>query len=209
MNISNYLKTWEGNQLEAKFNRFVIGGLILAVLFLASMLTTQDQLVVIQPFSLTEEAWLTKEESSQSYQKAWGFAMATLMGNATPKNVDFIVNNIGPLLDPKIYQDVIEILRVQAQAIKDDKVSMRFEPRTVDYEPSSQKVFIYGYSFIRGATSDEKRSERTYEFQVKINNYAPTFTHFDTYSMRPRTRLTLDKEAEAEERRKERMEKAQ
>ncbi|MCV5185818.1 type IV conjugative transfer system protein TraE, partial [Escherichia coli] len=77
------------------------------------------------PFTLTEEAWVTKSNASQSYKEAWGFAFAQLLGNVTPGTVDFVKERITPLLSPSIYQDVIDAIEIQAQQIKNDRVTMR------------------------------------------------------------------------------------
>jgi hypothetical protein len=75
---------------------------------------------------------------------------AQLLGNVTPGTVDFVKERLTPLLSPSIYQDVIDAIEIQAQQIKNDRVTMRFEPRFVEYEPKSDKVFVYGYSYVKG-----------------------------------------------------------
>lgn len=159
MNLKKYLKTWEGTQTENKWGRIFQGGLIAIVFLLVVQVFSKETIVTIQPFTLTEEAWVTKSNASQSYKEAWGFAFAQLLGNVTPGTVDFVKERITPLLSPSIYQDVIDAIEIQAQQIKNDRVTMRFEPRFVEYEPKSDKVFVYGYSYVKGASSNEERSE--------------------------------------------------
>ena len=66
------------------------------------------------------------------------------------------------MLSPEIYQDVIDAIEIQSKQIKEDRVTMRFEPRFVEYEEKSDKVFAYGYSYVKGASSQqEERGERT------------------------------------------------
>ncbi|WP_079829477.1 TraE/TraK family type IV conjugative transfer system protein [Salmonella enterica] len=166
MNLKKYLKTWEGTQTENKWGRIFQGGLIAIVFLLVVQVFSKETIVTIQPFTLTEEAWVTKSNASQSYKEAWGFAFAQLLGNVTPGTVDFVKERITPLLSPSIYQDVIDAIEIQAQQIKNDRVTMRFEPRFVEYEPKSDKVFVYGYSYVKGASSNEERSERSYEGTV-------------------------------------------
>lgn len=135
-------------------------------------------------------------------KEAWGFAFAQLLGNVTPGTVDFVKERITPLLSPSIYQDVIDAIEIQAQQIKNDRVTMRFEPRFVEYEPKSDKVFVYGYSYVKGASSNEERSERSYEFAIKISNYAPVLDYIDTYVGKPRTKTVLEQLQRKEENRR-------
>ena len=151
--------------------------------------------MTIQPWTLAEDAQVTRDDASRSYIEAWGFALAELIGNVSPGNVTFIGDRLKPLLDPKIYHTVLEGLESNAQGLMDDRVTMRFEPRRVTYEKSSGKVFVTGYSFIRQGLSfeAEKREERTYEFVIRIANYAPLIKSIDTYLGNPKTRDVLEK----------------
>ncbi|WP_243839790.1 type IV conjugative transfer system protein TraE [Salmonella enterica] len=87
MNLKKYLKTWEGTQTENKWGRIFQGGLIAIVFLLVVQVFSKETIVTIQPFTLTEEAWVTKSNASQSYKEAWGFAFAQLLGNVTPGTV--------------------------------------------------------------------------------------------------------------------------
>lgn len=205
MNLKNYLKSWEGTQNENKWGRMFIAGLIVAVLVLIGMLANKQTIVTIQPFTLHDEAWVTEDDSSQGYKEAWGFALAQLFGNVTPSNVGFIKDRIDRLLSPAIYNDVINVLEMQSQQIRNDRVSIRFEPRFVEYEPKSEKVFVYGYSFIKGMSNEsEVRTDRTYEFEIAISNYIPVIDFMDTYEGRPRTEDVLERLQRRKERRSER-----
>ncbi len=204
MNLKNYLKTWEGTQNENKWGRVFIAGLIVAVLILIGMLANKQTIVTIQPFTLHDEAWVTEDDSSQGYKEAWGFALAQLFGNVTPSNVGFIKDRIDRLLSPAIYNDVINVLEMQSQQIRNDRVSIRFEPRFVEYEPKSEKVFVYGYSFTKGMSNEsEVRTDRTYEFEIAISNYIPVIDFMDTYEGRPRTEDVLERLQRREKRRSE------
>jgi conjugal transfer pilus assembly protein TraE len=200
MNFKTYAKTWEGTQHENSWNRRFIAGLIIVVLILTFMLFSKSTIVTIQPFTLNDEAWVTDNDSSSNYKEAWGFALAQLLGNVTPSNVNFIRARIEHMLSPAIYNDVIRILEVQAQQIKNDRVTIRFEPRFVEYEPKSRRTFVYGYSFSKGMSSaPEKRIERTYEFDIAVSNYIPVIDFIDTYQGRPKTIDVLERLQATEE----------
>lgn len=193
MKLSQYLKTWEGMQNENKWGRVVQAALLVIVFVLMIKVFTKETIVTMQPFTLTEEAWVAQKSASRSYKEAWGFAFAQLFGNVTPTTVEFIKDRVRPFLGPRIYQEVIDALEMQARQIKGDRVSMRFEPRVVEYEMNTNKVFVYGYSFTKGTNSAEERVDRTYEFTIQIANYAPLLTHLETYAGRPRTKSMNEK----------------
>ncbi|CAM5562035.1 TraE/TraK family type IV conjugative transfer system protein [Eoetvoesiella caeni] len=204
MDLKNFLKTWEGTQAENKWSRLFIAGLLFLNCILAFQAFTKDTKVVLQPPTLSEEAWVTKNNSSRSYQESWGLYLAQLVGNATPATVGFLKDRIGPLLAPAIYSEVIEAIELQANQIENDRVSMRFEPRQVDYEESTNKVFINGYSFVKGVSGKEARTERTYEFQISVSHYQPLVDYINTYEGKPRTSRILGQIERRENIRKER-----
>ena len=195
MDLKRYLSTFHGLKTEAYFSRMVTTVLLCLCFFLVAVLATRPTIVTIQPWTLAEDAQVTRDDASRSYIEAWGFALAELIGNVSPGNVTFIGDRLKPLLDPKIYHTVLEGLESNAQGLMDDRVTMRFEPRRVTYEKSSGKVFVTGYSFIRQGLSfeAEKREERTYEFVIRIANYAPLIKSIDTYLGNPKTRDVLEK----------------
>ncbi len=191
MELKNFLKTWEGTQAENRWNRLIIVGLIVVLLIVAIKAFTKESIVVLQPPQLSEEGWLSSNDASRSYQEAWGVWMATLVGNVTPGNVSFLKERIGPLVSPAIYSDVVSAIELQANQIRNDRVSMRFEMRQVEYEEETKKVFVYGNSFSKGVSGQEDRSERTYEYIVRIDRYVPVFEYMSTYEGRPRSQRIL------------------
>ncbi len=193
MRADRFARTWEGTLTENKWNRIFNAGLAVAVLFLSCQVLVKDQIVVMQPETLGSEAWITKSAASESYKEAWGLYLAQLTGNITPANVAFLKERLAPLLSPAIYGDVIDALELQAQDIRDDRVSMRFEPRFVEYESTTDKVYVYGYGFVQGADGKEARDDRTYEYQIRIANYAPLILDLNTYQGKPRTESVLKK----------------
>lgn len=201
MKFGDFLNTHEGALSENRWNRFANVGLAVAVVVLLYMVNTKDQIVIIQPTALASEAWISKEGASQSYKEAWGFHLAQLTGNVTPANVEFLKERLKPLLSPAIYSEVIDTLEVQAQDIRDDRITMRFEPRVVEYETTTDKVFVYGYSFVKGATGTEERTDRTYEYRLKIESYAPLIVDINTYEGKPRSEQVLAQIQKQEQRR--------
>lgn len=191
MKLKKFLSSWEGTQNENRWSRVFISSLIVLSILLCVKSFTQERVTVIQPMTLTEEAWVSSKRASASYQESWGLFLALLLGNATPDTVNFIKDRVGPLLAPKIYQEVMLAINEQAEFIRQDRVAMRYEPRYVLYEEESDRVYVYGYSYVKDSTTKESRSESTYEFQVTIRNYQPEIEHMTVYSGKPRSEHVL------------------
>lgn len=191
MTLKDYLNTWEGLKSEAKITRIVLVSLAIALAAVSFYLVNKQEIVVLQPVTLGADAWITENKSSQSYKEAWALYLAQLTGNVTPTNLDFIKERLKPLLSPSIYGEVIDAMEMQAQSIKEDRVTMRFEPRSVHYEETSDRVFVLGKAFIKGALGPEKAETRTYEYQLKISHYLPLITLITTYEGNPRSESVL------------------
>lgn len=194
MKWKQFLRTWEGVHLENTWIRGFVVGLMIIILALTFLLSRKDTVVVVQPFTLSEEAWVSTKRSSQSYQEAWGMALAQLIGNVNPSTVEFLGERLGPLLSTRIYQDVMDTLEVQAQDIKKDRVTMRFEPRAVIYEDGT--VFVEGVSYVRGASGKEKGSNRVYEFTFNVSDYRLEVDYLTTYAGRAKTKEVRQRENE-------------
>lgn len=94
----------------------------------------------------------------------------------------------------------MDSLDANARTFKEQCIAIRFEPRRVTYKKSTGKVFVTGYSFTRegSSLSNEKRQERTYEFLLKIDNYAPVILSLDTYQGTAGTRDVLEAQDQKE-----------
>lgn len=187
-----YSKTHDGALAVNRLQGIWQGCVSVAVVVLAIMVFNKDTKVVLQPETLGVEAWITRNDASRSYKEAWGLMLAMLSGNVTPDNVQFIKERYKPLLSPLVYNEVIDTLEVQSQNIKEDRITIRFEPKSVSYESESDKVFVTGFSFVKGPTGDEDREERTYEYILRIKQFAPRIIHVDTYQDKPRTKQVLE-----------------
>lgn len=205
MDIKKFLNSYSGLKTEAVWTRSIIAGMTVTIGLLVVALAFRPVVVTIQPWTLSEDAQVTRDDASRSYIEAWGFALAELVGNVSPGNVQFVSDRLKPLLDPGLYHRALEGLEANAKTLIDERISMRFEPRNVTFEKSTGKVYVHGYSFVRhgGSFEVERREPRTYEFTIKIANYAPMITYMDTYAGTPKTRNIVERDIEREAERRE------
>lgn len=195
MQFGRYKKSFSSLQLENNFFRILTLGLLVLVIILVIALLNKKTIVTVQPWTLARDAQVTEANASQSYMEAWGLALAQLIGNVTPGNVDFVSEQLKPLLSPKIYHETLDAIQSGATQLKEDRVSMRFEPIRVTYEKTTGMVFVYGRSYMRAGTSmsKESKSNRTYEFKLEISNYMPQINYLTTYEGVPHTRDEIDR----------------
>ncbi|GAB3229054.1 TraE/TraK family type IV conjugative transfer system protein [Pseudaeromonas pectinilytica] len=97
MKFDVFLKSWQGTQLENRWQRFLIAVLVLSNLLLAVAAFSRNTVVAIQPPTLSETAEVSRNQATQPYLESWGLYLAELMGNVTPGNVSFIRVAIEPL----------------------------------------------------------------------------------------------------------------
>lgn len=200
MDLKQYLNNLNGLRTEAKTTRVITLGMLFVIVLLTFTLMNRPQVVTLVPYTLAEDAQVSRDDASRSYFEAWGFALSELLGNVTPGNVKFISERMKPLLSPKIYHKVIESINETADQLSEERITQRFQPRRVTYEKSSGKVFVFGTSYLRagGSFEGERDEPRTYEFEMRIANYAPLITFIDTYTGYERTAVFIEKSKQAE-----------
>ena len=86
-----------------------------------------------------------------------------------------------------IRAEVIEVMARQVNDIKLDRITTSFDPRSVLYEPETDKVFVHGVQTSQGPGGRPQGRNRTYEFRIAFANYRPRITHIDVYGGEPKT----------------------
>jgi len=191
MDWQRFLETWRGVRAENRFHRIATVVLAGAVAVLGYGLLARQPVVVLVPPALKERVWVAERSAQEGYYKAWALHLAMLLGNVTPGNLPLIEEAIGPLLAPAIYEDVMRALHGQADEIRRNRITLRFEPRRVLAERSTGKVFVEGFAYSQAPGAPERRRLQTYEFVIAIEGYAPMIEHLDTYPGEARTEEVL------------------
>ncbi len=187
MIIGDYLKTYYGMKRENLFHRLTLLLLSVTIMILTIFLLRRDTVMVITPYTLSSEAWVSSSEGSQSYKEAWALFFAQELGNITPANVDFVKDRIVNLIAPSIFKSFMDVLNQQAMQIKEDRLVLRFEPGSVEYEPETDKIFVSGRLYTKAFNEKETSQLRTFEFRIRLSSYAPELVWMDVYSDPPHT----------------------
>lgn len=202
MEWKKYAASLDGAIVVNKYSSFL--NLILACSLLVTLIISgnKEEKIIITPQTLGSDAWVTQSKGSQSYMESWGLYLAQLQGNITPKNIDFIIERLKPIMSPKVYVDMVDDMHIQAQNIKDDRVTIRFEPETVLYEAETNRVFVTGQMFQKSGNAPEVKSIRTFEYEIRIRNYAPIINFTTNYEGSAKTATELAKDEAKKEKNK-------
>lgn len=203
MDYKRFQTSWFAMVAERNLHRVATPALAVAVLLLVMALVSNKPLVILIPPKLTEQVRLSMDSADEAYKRSWGLFVATMVGNVTPGNADYMLKNVEGLLSPHVYQSIKENLADQVQRIKRESMSIAFQPREVQYEIATDRIFVFGKAVITGSSGEKAEENRTYELEVDMVNGIPTVTYFDLYSDKPKTSRVREHEARAAERAKQ------
>ncbi len=171
MEIKKFFETYSGMLLENRIYRWVVVVLLLSNLVLVVLLRS-NQTVVLVPPTLEREAKVGARQADRGYVEAWGLFFATLMGNVTPRNIDFVLTNLQRYMAPAIYQEMSQTMVEQAKALKSGNYAMSFTVQEIVYEDVG-KVHVRGQAVMHSPLGKSQILPRTYEFQIAVRNYTP------------------------------------
>lgn len=126
MKLSIFKRNFNGTVSENKFLRISLAGSIFVNFILAIFVGSKNTVVSMTPPTLVESAWVSASQASEEYTESWALYVANTVGNVTPGNSAMIRKTIEPLLDPNIYQDVVNKIESQVHEIRRDRVRISF-----------------------------------------------------------------------------------
>ncbi|MHB9072008.1 MAG: TraE/TraK family type IV conjugative transfer system protein [Desulfobaccales bacterium] len=186
MNFKKFLSSYSGIRQENLFYRVVCVVLLAANLLLGVAVLSRKEVVVLVPPLLKEQAKVSLKKADQKYQESWALFFALLLGNVTPRNIEFVAAEIEKYLAPSVYQDLMKDIYEQAKGIKEVNLSTTFEPRELVYDDKTQHVLVKGQMVMRGAFGKPQNLGKTFEFGIAVNNYYPEITFLNAYDKKPK-----------------------
>ena len=194
MDYKKLASTWLSLQASNRFLKSVC--IFLVALNLLSLIgwLKKDTVVILIPPGLSEKSEIAKNKASEGYKKAWGMYTATLIGNVTPENADFVLESFSGMVTGEIRSIVTEQITQELDTLKQEKVSSTFEIVRVTYEPETDKVFVTGRNRMTGAGGKSTPTEQTFEFKIDVKQYSPSITQMASYEGMPRLLSVLQKE---------------
>ena len=191
MTLTRFRQTWQTLVAENRFHRGILFALLTTNLLTLIALLQAERTVVLVPPILEQLVNVARETASQAVQEAWGLFVTELLGNVTPTTAPFLRQTLEPLLSPALRREIAEVLETQVAELRRDRVSVRFTPETIQFDPATDRVRVSGKQILTGPGADPITRPRHYEVQVMFRHYRPIITYLDAYSD-PRARQGAD-----------------
>jgi conjugal transfer pilus assembly protein TraE len=183
MKIKKMQNTMEGLKSLRNFQTLSIACLSVAVLLLTFNQMGQHETTRLVPPNLDKAVKVGWNSADDEYIKSFGLYASTLMGNVTPKNVNFIADSVSAFVDPKIYADVRKKMFVLANdpVFATNAGSVSWNATDISYEKASKKVFILGSMESRSASGKPKQDYQVVEYVIEMRAGRPWITGMDHY----------------------------
>ena len=197
MKLPDFLNQYSGMQKERSYSRIIIVVLAVACLILSQAAASKKPVVVLVPQNLQEQGSVSENAASASVKKAWGLTVATLVGNVTPGNVDFVEQSLEGMLAPQLYHSMLLDIHEQAESIRGGDITLSFVPAGVYFQNSKNIVFVTGDTTRTSRFGTPEHGRRTFEFVIDVSDYRPSIVEWDAYTGGPRINYNREHPEEA------------
>ena len=117
MDFMKFISSYRGNQHTVRILGISAVCLAVSNCLLAVSLYGHRDAVVLVPPHLGAEVKVVAGRSTESYIRAWGLFLGELVGNISPNNLRFVQDSLDPMISPKVYRQITDILNMQAEQI--------------------------------------------------------------------------------------------
>ena len=172
MSITEYLRRLKIGRQTLCLDRLIILALVLINgLLVATCLSRKPAIELSLPF-MDAQVGIQSGEATQAYHEWWGLSLAEMLGNLNAQNLSFVEARLQSLFSPNLYQQVQDTLQQQFRQLRDDKVSMSFEPLRIEFDEELQTVKVTGNSAMSSG-SQRLKGQKTFIFQFNLIRYRP------------------------------------
>ncbi|WP_252180379.1 type IV conjugative transfer system protein TraE [Endozoicomonas sp. 4G] len=172
MTIQDYLRRLKQCRQQLCVDRLILLLLVLTnALLLIHCLNRKPAVELSLPF-MDGQVGIQSGEASQAYYKWWGLSLAELLGNLNPQNLSFVESRLQSLLSPNLYRQVHETLNRQFHQLREDNVSLSFEPLQLEFDENTHEVRVTGNSALSSG-HQHLSGQKTFTFQFSLIRYRP------------------------------------
>jgi len=186
-----FSNTWTSLRTENLLHRTLVPVLVIANVISMAGWLSKDRVTTLVPPTLSEAVSVSKRNADAGYKKAWGLYVASLLGNVSPGNADFVIESLQLLMSPRVFANLKQSVATDVEMIKKDGVSVSFEQKSVLYEKETDKVFVIGRTGISNSAGTVTKFDRVFEVRVSIDSGQPQVIELDSYQGKPRTQDVL------------------
>lgn len=193
MKFKMFSDDWRGTRAENTFLRLLIPLLLLSNIATGISLIFRDRETILVPPQISETMRVSAKKADESYKRSWALYVATLVGNITPGNADFINEQLSQVVDAVTYHGMRQQLADQILEIKNNNLTIDFQPNQVIYEDETGRVFVLGRSQTSGSAGKLTRENRVFEVLVEMVNGRPVVNDLQSYQGEARTGQVLER----------------
>lgn len=177
-----FTRSWTNLNLFTTISLWINAILALSLLLALIGWMQQRETVILVPPNMKEKVWVSQSDAAPEYKKHWGNFVASLIGNISPSNIEYVVSALSDIVSSEVYTVIKEQMNSQISDIKEDNIATFFAVEQIIYEEETDKVFVSGKSTVIGAGNAKDVLDRSFEFVVAIHSSVPTITWFDVYN---------------------------
>ena len=188
---SKVLKSVSEIQTNQTKDTIIKYGLLAIAGVLACALAFKDTEVIATPPNFTQPLVVAGNVANKEYKLRWAVAAASIAGNLSKDNADFVLNQLDSMLSPYLRQQILPSLKKEVQILIARDAEQTFVIKDAIYDPVKDLVWIWGDRTIKlKATANNINLPQrwTYEFRVKPFSERAAITHFNSYKGLPKNR---------------------
>lgn len=162
----------------------VISNVLLSISALVFVISYSQREVVtrIIPAGMTTEAEISSTEANADYKRSIALYIATMSSNLHPMTAIKVVDDMAMFFAPSIYQDyrTFALSVINDPLLKQANVVTIFQPKSVSYERSTDRVFVQGTQQLKGSGVD-RTVDLVFEMSIGIAQGRPVVTYLKSY----------------------------
>jgi conjugal transfer pilus assembly protein TraE len=180
---------WQKTTWEASIKSNIalsISNLVLVVITAGSVMHAMSvkENVVLTPPRIDEQLVIGWDSANEAYLKSFGLYTAMLVANITASNAQFVADSLSQFVDSSIYPTVRKTILATAETrmFKEAAAGTKFQPNSISYEPSTQKVFVVGESSLLTSVGNQEGGRAVvYEMKIRIVERRPVIYSLESY----------------------------
>jgi len=188
---SKVLKSVSEIQTNQTKDTIIKYGLLAIAGVLACALAFKDTEVIATPPNFTQPLVVAGNVANKEYKLRWAVAAASIAGNLSKDNADFVLNQLDSMLSPYLRQQILPSLKKEVQILIARDAEQTFVIKDAIYDPVKDLVWIWGDRTIKlkaTANNINLPQKWTYEFRIKPFSERAAITHFNSYKGLPKNR---------------------
>ena len=181
MSIKEYLRRLKVWRQQLCMDRLTILALVLINgVLVATCLSRKPAIELSLPF-MDAQVGIQTGEAAQVYYEWWGLSLAEMLGNLNSHNLSFVESRLQSLFSPNLYQQVQDTLQQQFRQLRDDQISMSFEPVSLEFDEALQTIKVTGNSAMSSG-QQRLKGQKTFTFQFNLIHYRPVLAAIEIES---------------------------